>query len=847
VSDNPYRLPRQVLPSHYTLILEPDLETFSFNGSVHIDISVSEPISAMTLNAAELDLKSVVLSGEGREVAITEISHDDEFERMTISLGETIQPGDYTLAVIYTGTINDQLRGFYRSTFKDPDGVEHVIATSQCQATDARRVFPCWDEPDFKATFQTTMIVADGLEAYSNTAETSRKATPDGRVEFSFAPSMKMSTYLLAFIVGEFEATEPVVVRGVPTRIIVPKGNLHLTDYALGEAAWCLEYLSDYYGIPYPGDKLDHIAIPDFSAGAMENVGLITYRDAYLVIDTAKATQGELERSLEVIAHEIAHQWFGNLVTLRWWEGAWLNEAFATFMEEKAVDARRPDWNRYLSFQLGNKAWAHGTDHLASTRTIEFEVQSPTEVDEMFDSITYGKGSAVLRQIEQFIGEEAFRQGVGDYLRTHAYGNTATSDLWAGLDGASDWSVGEIMDTWVYQRGLPQIDVEPVAGGVRISQRRFLLIPDESDSTIWKVPLMIKGSADGETFEHKLLLEDEEATLDIDGALDYVFVNAGANGFYRVRYSDDLAQRILDHIGDLEAIERFTLVNDARALMESGQISAESYLDLITGFGDEIEWAIWAEIIVGLGLIDHHALEESAAGAFREFVSSLLGPALERLGWEARDGDSDLTRKLRGSLIGAMGSIASDPTAIEKSREITRHLIAGDDVDPEIATSALGVVSRHADRDDFDVLWQAYRDASTSADETRYLRAVGRANFPEAGELIIEHIVNGDIRTQDVNLMLILMVGTKHGDDAWRAWRNRWTEVMNVIPPFTRRWAISGIANLSKPETAADVKALFAETGFPEATMYLEQRLELLDANTSLRERETPVVAHYFE
>jgi puromycin-sensitive aminopeptidase len=847
VSENPYRLPRQVVPTHYSLILEPDLETFTFNGSVQIQITVTEPISAMTLNSAELDLKSVVLSGDRGEIAITETTHDDEFERVTIGLGETAEPGEYTLAVLYTGTINDQLRGLYRSKFKDADGVEHVIATSQCQATDARRVFPCWDEPDFKATFQTTMIVAEGLEAYSNTAESSRQPTPDGRVEFTFAPSMKMSTYLLAFIVGEFEATEPVVVRGVPTRIIVPKGNLHLTDYALGEAAWCLDYLSDYYGIPYPGDKLDHIAIPDFSAGAMENVGLITYRDAYLIIDPAKATQGELERSLEVIAHEIAHQWFGNLVTLRWWEGAWLNEAFATFMEEKAVDARRPEWNRYLSFQLGNKAWAHGTDHLASTRTIEFEVQSPTEVDEMFDSITYGKGSAVLRQIEQFIGEEAFRQGVGDYLRTHAYGNTATSDLWDGLDGASEWPVGEIMDTWVYQRGLPQIDVQAVEGGVRISQRRFLLIPDESDSTIWQVPLMIKGSAGGEGFETKLLLTEEETTLPIEGDLDYLLVNAGANGFYRVRYSDDLAQRILENIGDLDAIERFTLVNDARALMESGQISADSYLDLIRGFGDETEWAVWAEIIVGLGLIDHHALDDTTAPAFRDFVSGLLGPALERLGWEARDGDSDLTRKLRGSLIGAMGSIAYDQTAIDKSREITRRLIAGETVDPEIATSALGVVSRHADRNDFDVLWQAYQDATTSADETRYLRAVGRTNFAEAGELIIDHVVGGDIRTQDVNLMLILMVGTHHGDDAWRAWRNRWDEVMNVIPPFTRRWAISGISNLSQPETAADVKGFFAETGFPEAAIYLQQRLELLDANTSLRNRETPVVEAYFK
>jgi puromycin-sensitive aminopeptidase len=304
------------------------------------------------------------------------------------------------------------------------------------------------------------MIVADGLEAYSNGEEVARTTLDDGRVRFEFSETMKMSTYLLAFIVGPFEATDPVMAHDTPVRIIVPKGNLHLTDLAVENAVFCFEYLSDYYGIPYPERKLDHAAIPDFAAGAMENVGLITYRDAYLLLDEAKASQSELQACLDVIGHEIAHQWFGNLVTMRWWEGAWLNEAFASFMELKATDARKPDWKRWLAFANLEVPWAMGTDQLASTRPIEFEVNSPGEVEEMFDSITYGKGSAVLRMIEQFIGEEEFRTGVGNYLRKHAYANTVTSDLWEGLDGASDWPVGEIMSTWVDQRGFPQIDVE---------------------------------------------------------------------------------------------------------------------------------------------------------------------------------------------------------------------------------------------------------------------------------------------------------------------------------------------------------------------------------------------------
>ena len=240
------------------------------------------------------------------------------------------------------------------------------------------------------------------------------------------------------------------------TQIIVPKGNLHLTDIAMENAVFCFEYLSDYYDIPYPADKLDHIAIPDFAAGAMENVGLITYRDAYLIIDPQKASQGERQASLDVIGHEIAHQWFGNLVTMAWWEGAWLNEAFASFMELKATDAMRPEWKRWLAFANLEVPWAMGTDQLASTRPIEFEVTSPEEVDQMFDAITYGKGSAVLHMIDEFVGVENFREGVGNYLRKHSYANTVTTDLWEGLDGASEYPVSEIMDTWVYQRGFPQ-------------------------------------------------------------------------------------------------------------------------------------------------------------------------------------------------------------------------------------------------------------------------------------------------------------------------------------------------------------------------------------------------------
>ncbi len=374
MSENPFRLPRHVIPSHYDIRLELDFDRLRFDGVVDIQIGVNQSSEEIVFNSADLEYASIELSGTEGLIEVTDLSFDEEYERATLRLEEAIRPGTYTLRFIYTGTINDQLKGLYQSVYRDADGNEHLIATSQCQSTDARRVIPCWDEPDFKATFETTMVVPGGLEAYSNTREVERVALEDGRVEFRFAPTMKMSSYLLAFIAGPFVATEPRVVRGTPIRVIVPRGNLHLTDVAMENAVFCFEYLSDYYGIPYPGDKLDHIAIPDFAAGAMENVGLITYRDAYLIIDEEKASQGELQNSLDVIGHEIAHQWFGNLVTLAWWEGAWLNEAFASFMELKSTDAKKPEWKRWLSFANLEIPWAMGTDQLVTTRPIEFEV-----------------------------------------------------------------------------------------------------------------------------------------------------------------------------------------------------------------------------------------------------------------------------------------------------------------------------------------------------------------------------------------------------------------------------------------------------------------------------------------
>jgi aminopeptidase N len=844
--ENEFRLPRHVLPVHYDLHLEPDLASWTFEGSVSITIGVLETTHELVLNAAEIDIHDAVLHAETGAVPVADIGYDLEAGRATLTLADAVPAGTYRLDIDYSGLINDQLRGLYRSVYRDIDGVAHRLATSQCQAIDARRVFPSWDEPDFKATFKTTMVVADGLEAYSNGPEVSRTVLDDGRVEFVFAQTMKMSTYLLAFIVGPFEATEPRMVRGTPVRIIVPKGNLELTDVALDNAAFCFDYLSNYYGIPYPEGKLDHIAIPDFAAGAMENVGLITYRDAYLVVDPSKASQGELQNTLDVIGHEIAHQWFGNLVTMRWWEGAWLNEAFASFMELKATDARRPEWKRWLTFNNIEIPWAMGTDQLVATRPIEFEVNRPEEVDQMFDAITYGKGSAVLRMIEQFIGEEEFRTGVGNYLRKHEYANTVTTDLWEGLDGASDWPVSEIMNTWVYQRGFPQIDVKLVEGGVELSQRRYLAIPDETDTTIWQVPIQLRGVVGGAPFSKKVLLTADDSVVTLEGDVEFMVANAGGHGFYRTRYSDELFQGLLANLSTLDDIERYSLVSDTWAMVRSAQVPSSAFLDLVGSFSDETEQAIWSIIVGGLGALEHHALDEATRPAFEDFVRSLISPALDRLGWEV-DGDDDLTRKLRGDLIATLGNLGNDPDTVSKANDLAIRLLEGESIDPEIATAALSVYSHHGGAEEYDRLWATYQGASTPLDQVRYLRSVAGVQLEELALSTLAKIVDGDIRTQDGFWVFARLLAGKAGPAAWTNARTQWDRVLEVMPGMTRHRVVEGLPALSQPEVAADVKGFFAEHPIPEASRALSQKLELLDANVVLRERETPIVAEYFK
>ncbi len=443
--------------------MTPDLAASRFEGEEVVTLDVEEPVDALVCNAAELEIQAARLETPAGANLDGRVELDEAAQRATIAFDSTLPAGSgYRLHLRFTGMLNDQLHGFYRSTFTDDEGVEHVIAVTQFEPADARRAFPCWDEPEFKAIFAVTLVVDDRLTALANASVASEEPAGDGRRRVRFHETMLMSTYLVAFVVGPFELTPPVEVDGVPLRVAAVPGKSHLTGFAVEVGTHALRFLSQYFELPYPADKIDHVAIPDFAFGAMENLGCVTYRENALLVDPPEASQLELQRVATVVAHETAHMWFGDLVTMKWWNGIWLNEAFATFMELAANEHYRPDWQVWIGFGTG-KAAALATDGLRSTRPVEFDVGRPEEAEAMFDVLTYQKGGAVLRMLEQYIGPETFRKGISHYLSIHAHANTETGDLWDAIEAVSGEPVRTIMDSWIFQGGYPLISVE--AGG----------------------------------------------------------------------------------------------------------------------------------------------------------------------------------------------------------------------------------------------------------------------------------------------------------------------------------------------------------------------------------------------
>jgi puromycin-sensitive aminopeptidase len=827
---NPYRLSRHVIPSAYRIFLTPDLDAATFAGRVEIDVTVAQSTSQITLHALDLVLGAASLSAPAVSYRSSEATYDEEFNTATFSFDEALPVGEATLEIAFTGVLNDLLVGFYRSTFTDADGQNHTIATTQFEHSDARRAFPCWDEPSFKATWQVNLTVPTHLAAYSNSPETSSTDLGNGWRTVTFSPTMIMSSYLVAFVVGPFEETPTIDVDGVPMRIIYPLGKGHLTDMALDAGAFALHFFADYFDIPYPGDKLDMVAVPDFSFGAMENLGLVTYRESALLIDPDVASLVERQRVAEVIAHEIAHMWFGDLVTMEWWEGIWLNEAFATFMAVLCSDAYKPEWRMWVDFGIDRDA-ALQIDGLHSTRPIEYEVVSPDDTRGMFDILTYQKGGSVLRMLEQYLGDTVFRDGIRQYLKKHSYANTVTTDLWDSLERVSGQPVRDMMNTWILQGGHPLVTL---ADG-QLTQEPFTYGPANGASAIgssWLIPVLTR-SLGGAPVNRYLLSDSPVAISDASP----VVVNAGGSGVFRTRYGRSELEALSTHINELEELERATLVADTWAGLFAGQITWKEFLTTARGLGDQNEPNPWGTAASAVALA-HRALEGAAHDTLVSQVRELFAPQFDRLGWDARSDEGELAPQLRATLITTLGIVADDQAIqAEAVRRFEANTLDGD-----LARSILRVVAHQNRPGDYEIFLDRYKNATTPQEELRYLFSLGEFPDLDTARDVTERCY-AQFRSQDAPLLIGLMTANAvTGPSVWRTVTARWDEALAAFPPSLMVRLTLGVPTFIKDAAFADTVEAFHRShtlGGDQRTVeqYLERMRVGLAFAATLREQ----------
>ncbi len=837
MSDASHRLPDDVHPERYDLVLTPDLDAATFTGEVTIEVTVHHPTDRIVLHALDLSVDTATVAG-----APVELSTDTDQETVTLLAGTTLQPGSSTIHLTFTGVLNDQLVGFYRSTFRsesaDGTSTEHTLAVTQFESTHARRAFPCFDEPALKAVFAITLVVPDDQFVVANTAELDRSPAGGGRVRVRFADTISMSTYLVAFVIGPLEATPPRMVAGIdgdiPLRVVYPPGNAELCEFALDVAEAGLKFYEDYYEIPYPGDKVDLVAVPDFAFGAMENLGCITFREVLLLIDPAHATQPELQSVADVINHELAHMWFGDLVTMDWWNGIWLNEAFATFMEVTATDAFRPDWDVWTTFGLARSA-AFDTDALRSTRPIEYEVVTAADAEGMFDILTYEKGASVVRMLEQYLGAERFREGIATYLRRHAYGTTRTTDLWDALEEVTGEPVRRIMDSWIFRGGHPAVQVTRAGDGVALDQTRAAYAAEESDVDRWPIPMVLGiGDGSGSTSRRRLLLEAAE-TLDVGERPTFVQANVGGAGFYRVELDAELRAALLEH-GAPGPLERFVLLDDTWAASLSGRVGLTDVVDLVRSAArDEVDPAVWRQLaaicrdVVRLAGPEHRV-------ATAAFVAGVARPALDRLEAEIAASDGEPPARLLEAR-GVVFSLAGSEGDLADLRLRARTVLHDGQTDAALRAAAISVVAASASASEHGDLEQRWRAATTPQEELRYLNALVDTDDATLFDRALE-LATTEVRTQNAPYLLRRAIHQSVlGARAWSFVTERWDELTDRFPSNSLPRMLEGIRTLSDPSVADDVTRFIHNHPLPTGTQQVAQHLERMGVTVAAAQR----------
>ncbi|HEY6099315.1 MAG TPA: M1 family aminopeptidase, partial [Anaeromyxobacter sp.] len=756
-------------------------------------------------------------------------------ETVVLRFAEPIPPGEAILAISWRGTISAGLRGMYLAA---PD-----LAATQFEAADARRVFPCFDEPSFKARWKLSIEAPRGASVLSNgkqVAEEDRGATR--RVTFSETPPLP--TYLVAMVVGEVDALPPGDPRGIPVRTWATREKLALTGFGQDVAVEVLPRLEDYFGVPYAFGKLDQAGLPEFEAGAMENAGLITYREVALLLDPATASLAQKKRVAEVVTHELAHQWFGNWVTMTWWDDLWLNEAFATWMAFKVVDQWNPAWRVWLDFDQG-KAAAQHLDALRSTHPIRAEIHDVAEAGEAFDLITYEKGGAVLRMIEGYLSEERFRDGIRLYMRRYAKGNAVADDLWGALGEVSKEPVVELANAWIRQPGFPLVQVSRTGRALRLEQRRFFSDPSaRREAGTWPVPIVVRIAEGGKAREQRILLGQRtaEVRLDGEGEPDFVVVNAGATGFYRVAYDAAGLDALARNLAHLETAERIGLLSDEWALVRCGEREIGAFLSLSAGFAGEEDYAVLDEIVARLAVIEHRLVADPDRASLQRFVARLFHPQLVRTGWDAAPGEPDRVRLRRAAAVRALGLVARDAAAAAEARLRLDRWLAGDRsmLEPNLHDAAVTLVARDGDAQRFEHFRVLFAKETDPAFRRRYLLALASFEEPALAARGVELAFGEEVPLQDSASFVATLLGNRSArEPAWARVRAEWEKLhgrLSAAPMLLRR-VVEAMGQLVERRHQEEAEAFLAAHPLHEARQAIAQTLERLRQDVELRER----------
>ena len=835
--DRTYRLPTDVRPVRYRAALTVDLAGRRFSGRIRIDLALSRPVAELVLHGVELEITRAEVTGGGRTQAV-QVRAAGASETLVLGLSAPLPAGEAAVEVEFSGRFCEGLRGLYLA---GPG-----LAATQFEAADARRVFPCLDEPGFKAPWTLEVEAASGLTVLSNGPELS--AAPRGATTLHrFAETPPLPTYLVAVVVGDLAASTGSRPAGVPLRTWSVPQKTALAAFGQRAAEEALPRLEGYFGLPYAFGKLDQVGLPDFEAGAMENAGLVTFREVALLLDPATASLAQQKRVAEVVTHELAHMWFGNLVTMTWWDDLWLNEAFATWMAFVVVDAWRPEWRMWLQFDQG-KAAAMGLDALHSTHPIRAEVRTVAEATESFDLITYEKGGAVLRMIEGYLGAATFRQGIRLYMRRHARGNAVADDLWRALGEASGQPVLELANAWIDRPGFPLVTAALRGQRLELGQRRFFSKPGEADpGARWPVPVVVRWGAGGLAGEVRLLLSGASGQLDLPAVPDWVVLNAGASGFYRVAADRALLQGAAANLASLAPAERVALLSDEWALVRCGERPVEAWLDLAAAFGGETDHAVLDELVARLSAIDHRLVDEADRSAWAAFVRRLLGAAQARLGWEPGAGEGDQDRLARAALIRAVGLVARDPGLAAEAAARLDRFTAGqrDAIEPNLQDAAVAMAARVGDAARFEAFRALHAKETEPAIRRRWLLALASFEEPSLAGRAIELAMGDGVPLQDwASFAAGLLSNRVAREPFWARLRAEWPAVAGRLAnaPMLLRRVVEAVGSLTERSHLEQARAFFAATSVDAAHAAVNQTLERLAEEVALRERRGPLV-----